>query len=302
MNSGEHSDLPNEGTLRLAHHSLNSPSESSGNSVGAHVVPARRFSSVTPPKSRKRKCIDLIPIVLVDRSALFRAGLRHILNRSRFQVTADCSSLQDVPSSAFGEGKSAVVIGLERELPAILLCIRVLKNQHPELRVVMLRDRVDVDQVIAAIDFGVDSYLLRDEVNPETVLKSLDMVLADGIVVPPGFAKLMNLTTRSEGNDVSRGEVVCPKPPVTANQTSGDAASLQPIIPLNTDLARLSERERLILTNLTLGASNKLIARKLDVAEATVKAHVKNLLRKLQVSNRTQAAMWAISRGAAKAN
>jgi two-component system nitrate/nitrite response regulator NarL len=61
-------------------------------------------------------------------------------------------------------------------------------------------------------------------------------------------------------------------------------------------LARLSQRECLILTHLTVGASNKQIARDLYVAEATVKVHVKNLLRKLRVNNRPQAAMWTINR------
>jgi two-component system nitrate/nitrite response regulator NarL len=125
------------------------------------------------------------------------------------------------------------------------------------------------------------------------------MVLAGGIVVPQGFTKLMSMVAWREGASpvnvpvselvraVTRVEVVQPgTAPIVP-----DAAE-----PANSDLARLSERERLILRYLTAGASNKQIARDLDVAEATVKAHVKSLLRKLRVNNRTQAAMWAISR------
>jgi two-component system nitrate/nitrite response regulator NarL len=63
----------------------------------------------------------------------------------------------------------------------------------------------------------------------------------------------------------------------------------------NNFFGRLSDREHVILMHLTEGASNKHIARELNIAEATVKVHVKSLLRKIRVNNRTQAAMWAIN-------
>ena len=59
----------------------------------------------------------------------------------------------------------------------------------------------------------------------------------------------------------------------------------------------LSEREEQILKGLVKGLSNKIIARKLDIAEATVKVHMKSILRKIRVANRTQAAVWALERG-----
>jgi len=59
----------------------------------------------------------------------------------------------------------------------------------------------------------------------------------------------------------------------------------------------LSEREEQILRDLVKGLSNKLIARKLDIAEATVKVHMKSILRKIRMANRTQAAIWAVENG-----
>ena len=59
----------------------------------------------------------------------------------------------------------------------------------------------------------------------------------------------------------------------------------------------LSEREEQILRDLVKGLSNKIIARKLDIAEATVKVHLKSILRKIRVANRTQAAIWALENG-----
>ena len=59
----------------------------------------------------------------------------------------------------------------------------------------------------------------------------------------------------------------------------------------------LSEREEQVLRDLVKGRSNKIIARKLDIAEATVKVHMKSVLRKIRVANRTQAAIWALENG-----
>jgi two-component system nitrate/nitrite response regulator NarL len=64
----------------------------------------------------------------------------------------------------------------------------------------------------------------------------------------------------------------------------------------------LSEREEQILRDLVKGLSNKIIARKLDIAEATVKVHMKSILRKIRVANRTQAAIWALENGYAANN
>jgi two-component system nitrate/nitrite response regulator NarL len=69
-----------------------------------------------------------------------------------------------------------------------------------------------------------------------------------------------------------------------------------PVLPITQPGARaLSTQEKRILRYLVDGSSNKVIARKIDIAEATVKVHVKAILRKIRVHNRTQAAVWAIN-------
>jgi len=74
-----------------------------------------------------------------------------------------------------------------------------------------------------------------------------------------------------------------------------ERARLQPTIEVD-DVVHMSEREQTILMHLMEGASNKHIARELDIAEATVKVHVKSLLIKIRAKNRTQAATWAMAR------
>jgi two-component system, NarL family, nitrate/nitrite response regulator NarL len=297
MIPADNSDLPDSSPIALAHPTLEFGSAAVNSSAG-ELARQARFSPTAPRRpQRGRKRIDLVPIVLVDQSALFRAGLRHILSGSGFRVTADCSSIHDVAPDAFGGVSTVAVIGLDRDVVAVLHRVRELKAQHPELRVIMLG--IDAEQLVAAIDSGADGYLLRDAVEPKTLLKSLEMVLADGVVVPKGFTKLMSMVTRQEDAgpvNVPASVLVCAETPLEAVRPCTGPIILDAAAPANSDLARLSQRERLILTHLTVGASNKQIARDLYVAEATVKAHVKNLLRKLRVNNRTQAAMWTIGR------
>jgi len=298
MIPGDNSNLPDSSPIALAHPTLEFGSAAVNSSAG-ELARQEGFAPIAPRRpQRGRKRINLVPIVLVDQSALFRAGLRHILSGSGFRVTADCSSIDDVAPDAFGGVSTVAVIGLDRDVVAVLHRVRELKAQHLKLRVIMLG--IDAEQLVAAIDSGADGYLLRDEVEPRTLLKSLEMVLADGVVVPQGFIKLMSMVTRQEDAspvvNVPASVLVCAETPLEAVRPSTGPIIQDAAAPVNSDLARLSQRERLILTHLTVGASNKQIARDLYVAEATVKAHVKNLLRKLRVNNRTQAAMWTIGR------
>jgi two-component system nitrate/nitrite response regulator NarL len=251
---------------------------------------------VLPSRARKRR--DFIPAALIGKSTLFRAGLTHVLLGSRFRVTADCSRLSELPTNALGDTRCVALIGLERDSCSILLHLRSLKNQHEGLRIVVFDDLLDGDQLVAAIDAGADGYLVRDEIQPDAVLKSLELILVGGVVVPQGFTKLLSSNTPPRAvtpppvliREPSWGE--CPAETLlpTRSQSARDTDAMS-----NGDLAHLSARERLILSHLTDGASNKHIARELSIAEATVKAHVKSLLRKIRVNNRTQAAMWAIS-------
>ena len=80
----------------------------------------------------------------------------------------------------------------------------------------------------------------------------------------------------------------------SAHAAGRDAAAARIDAAWTGDVMPLSDRERTILTHLMEGASNKHIARELNIAEATVKVHVKNLLGKIRVKNRTQAAMWGM--------
>jgi two-component system nitrate/nitrite response regulator NarL len=229
-----------------------------------------------------------VPVAIIDKSVLFRVGLKYILSGRRFRVTAECSGLSDLPEHALVDESCVALLGLDREVQTVLPEVSALKQKYRGLHIIALSEQFHADQLLAVIEAGADGYLLKNEISPVTLLKSVELVLVGGVVVPQGFAKLLSSRAQvllDNGPAIPEPELpsVC-QPPDPAN----DVAQAD-------DLGRLSSREHLVLMHLTRGDSNKCIARVLNIAEATVKVHVKSLLRKIRVCNRTQAAMWAMT-------
>jgi two-component system nitrate/nitrite response regulator NarL len=128
---------------------------------------------------------------------------------------------------------------------------------------VVLADGLSVEALRAAMGGGADGFLSKS-VSPEALIQSLQLVLLGEKVFPTNLAAmLLDMNAPSPLNSV-RG---------------------------------MTRREHEILQALVTGASNKMIAIKLGITEATVKVHLKTLLRKIDVNNRTQAAIWAMNNG-----
>jgi DNA-binding NarL/FixJ family response regulator len=247
----------------------------------------RRAAKTSRPSSRSTRRNRLIPIVIIDKSHLFRAGLTHVLAGSRFRIAADCSLLCDLPGNVLHNRECLALIGLgNSEVSATLSRIASLKGQARGLRAIVLTEQFHPEELLAAIEAGADGYLIKGEISPEVLVQSLELALLGGVVIPQGLGSLLKGRIQLLDNVPTLPEAVlgCAEP-----QLADYAAQ-------SNDLARLSNREQVILMQLTQGAPNKHIARELNIAEATVKVHVKSLLRKIRVNNRTQAAMWGIER------
>jgi len=180
-----------------------------------------------------------------------------------------------------------VLISLGGEAGSILPQVASLTEQ--DRRVVVLADQFRPEEVIAAIEAGAVGYLLKNEIAPDVLVKSLELVLLGGVVIPQGFTKPLKDRAQRQPDTVPAVQV--PKTALAGGQPESTRGAAQ-----TDDLARLSNREQMILMQLMQGASNKDIARELDIAESTVKVHVKSLLRKIRVANRTQAATWGRDR------
>ena len=231
-----------------------------------------------------------IGLLVVDDHTLFRRGLVALLAQDeRFEVADQAGDIGEALRCI--ERSRPDVILLDNHLPGVsgVDGIASLKKAAPETRILMLTVSEDENDLAAALQAGADGYLLKtvelDHLS-DFIIKVLDGV---SVISPEMMTKLVT---------AFRGRT--PTPPM-APVPSVDASSAPalPAMPvLRESMALLSVREREVLALIALGDSNKLIARKLDIAETTVKIHVQHILRKLQLSSRVQAAVYAAGRDA----
>jgi two-component system nitrate/nitrite response regulator NarL len=222
------------------------------------------------------------PTIIVERSDLFRAGLIQTLASTAFRVRLSKAYLGELPAQLpLRNGVGLLIIGLDDQIQ--LTPVSHLKQQNPKLRILALNDRSDPEELESMIEAGIDSYMLKSGITATMLAEALDLIATGQTVLPQEFTRFIKLRRPLESDPV----------PQTACK-GDDRAYLSAESALRS--TRLTTREHEILNCLTQGASNKSIARYLNVAEATVKVHIKALLRKMQVQNRTQAAVLAVNK------
>lgn len=204
-------------------------------------------------------------------NAIVREGLSRILTDNQFQVAqystiaAALHSPQD--DEPRDEGSLLIV--------DVSMCeqnegsFASLRQHFPTSYLVLLADNFDFDLMLQAFQQGAMSYIIK-EISCDRLVGTLRLVAIGERVLPPQLVDA--LEPRLQGADTGGAE----RP---------------------ADAACLSDREFQILRWLIVGHPNKIISQRMEISEATVKVHVKSVLRKLNVQNRTQAAIWAANHG-----
>ncbi len=210
--------------------------------------------------------IQSIKVVLLSKNGILREGLNHILLDHGFTVTCAVSDPCQIKSTlSDDEINDIVMIDDGHAGEGIAFCEQV-KMMYPHAKIVLLADHFDFDTVVQAFRWGVDGYMIK-EISTEPLVGALRLVASGEKVLPSEMATSLGQRPYPMGWSVNLSDV------------------------------NLSDREVEVLQLLISGAANKVIGRRLGICEATVKVHVKAALRKLRVSNRTQAAIWAVQRG-----
>lgn len=218
-----------------------------------------------------------IQLLVVDDHNLFRRGLTALLSQDgRFEVTAQAGDVGEA-LRCLQRGAPDLIL-LDNHLPGVrgVDGIAALKDAAPDARILMLTVSENEDDLAAALQAGADGYLLKT-VESDHLCDSIVKVLAGESVVSPELMTKLVTAFRTKAPAETPGV--------------GAAGSGEPVSA--TGLALLSGREREVLMLIAKGDSNKVIARNLDIAETTVKVHVQHILRKLQLTSRVQAAIYA---------
>ncbi|MTV49920.1 response regulator [Heliobacillus mobilis] len=212
--------------------------------------------------------MEPIRILLADDHTLLRRGLRKILELDpQFHVLDEA-----------GDGQGAINLARKIKPDVILMDIhmpgvngveatRVLKREMPETGIIILTAHEEEEHTLELIEAGVDGYLLKD-VSPDALYSAI-LCVARG-------ESVLNSSVVSKAIHRARGQKV----------NEGDTA----FHPAD----ELTERELDVLKLIAQGSTNALIAKSLFISEKTVKNHITNIFRKLQVKDRTQAALYAI--------
>jgi two-component system, NarL family, nitrate/nitrite response regulator NarL len=222
---------------------------------------------------------------VVSAHALLREGLWRILGAADFKITATAANLNEAMASLSDEERHILlIIDVTSDQSEIVGQIKQFKQRHPTARIALLAEQAELSErnLIAAFRCGADAYFLKPDT--DTLLKSLELVMLGETILPPEVIPIfLDRYDRAVEQDDENDAVVDTDQLPTTAAASDDSAP------------KLSAREQCILRDLIEGHSNKMIARRNDIAEATVKVHVKAILRKIRVSNRTQAAIWGMN-------
>jgi len=243
-----------------------------------------------------------LPIVVTHPSTLFHNGLRQLFTKSRFRPVRIATTLAEDLESYLGSVESCVwLTGVDKCFSTTNALVRKVVTANPRVKVVILAASQKPEDVVAALRAGACGFLCQD-IPGDTLLRSLELIAHGEMIVHPQFVWVQP----AAGDQESVGDPADKAAYVTTNGNPQLGQRFQSRSPLTRaevgaaanenqtgDVPSLSRREMLILRMLMQGASNKVIARNLVITESTVKVHMKAILRKLRLQNRTQAAIWA---------
>jgi len=212
-----------------------------------------------------------VRVLLVDDQALFRAGLRAVLSaEDGIEVVGEASDGQEALQHAAETRPDVVLMDLKMPVFDGVAATRRLRVQSPSCQIVALTTFEDDELVFEALRAGAVGYLLKDVAPQRLVEAIVAAARGESVLQPSVAAKVLAELVR------------------LPHQAARAASA-----------AGLSERELEVLRLIARGASNKEIAAALFLAEGTVKNHVTNILTKLEVTDRTQAALRARELGVA---
>ncbi|WP_262031671.1 LuxR C-terminal-related transcriptional regulator [Microvirga sp. Mcv34] len=204
-----------------------------------------------------------------------RLGLVHLLSNTNFQVV-DFDATKDTQANSFEEASAAlIIVGAGPDVCESSKTVAQLRGGDYSAKIVVLADSADVTAIRSIYRAGADGLLLSTT-RHDALIKALELIVMGERLFPS--TALLDVTHEIEQTKIAGV-------PVASTEQTGPHV-----------LETLSDREREVLARLTKGAQDKVIARDMNLAEATVKVYVKSLLKKLGAQNRTQAAVIATSR------
>jgi len=217
---------------------------------------------VIPPRIR---------VLIVDDHAMVRRGMRDFLDlHPDLEVVGEAADGTEALEAAASLRPDVVVMDLV--MPGVdgIAATSQLKTRHPSIEIVAITSFIEEERIAAAIEAGASGFLLKDA-EADDLAGAIRSAYGGEVYLDPAVAGIVARRMRDAGR--------------TGGDRSDDA------------IARLTARERDVLACVARGLSNRAIADELGMAERTARTHVSNILAKLGLTSRTQAALFAVEHG-----
>src|SRR5437773_3267504 len=224
---------------------------------------------MSTPASLDQRALEDVRVLIVDDHDLFRSGLRNLLEDEGVQIVGEAAAGQEALKIVRELAPDVVVMDLNMPGMGGVEATRHITTIAPLTRVVMLTISEEDSDVMDAILAGACGYLLKDSSIQDLMAGIRAASLGESLISPTIAAKVLQRVR---------------------------ATSTQPEI-ANTIRAELSDREIEVLKLIANGKDNAVIAAELHISPKTVKNHISNILMKLQIDNRIQAAVYAVRSG-----
>ncbi len=212
-----------------------------------------------------------IRVLIVDDHVLFSRGIKSLLQRHpEFEVVDDVADGLEGVKRAQTLRPDVVLLDLHMKGMPGRDAVRYISESVPETHVLMLTVSEDTEDLLDCLKGGASGYLVKN-IETEALVDALHRVARGESVISPQMTTKLVQGFRAQAHSEPVSSAVEPE--------------------------RLSPREKEILGRLARGDTNKEIARSLELAESTVKIHIQNIFKKLHISSRVQAALYAVEHG-----
>lgn len=204
-----------------------------------------------------------INVMITDDHSMIREGLKQLLElEGEFKVIAEAADGIECINKLATVRPDVLLLDINMPNMNGLEVLQKIKEMKIKIKVLILTIHSEVEYLLKAVDIGVNGYLLKDSESAE-LKKAINAVVNGENYIQPSLIPLLNSKMIDRDSDAVKIE-------------------------------NLTKRELEVLKNLSYGMYNKEIAEKLEISERTVKNHISNIFKKIEVTDRTQAAVFAI--------
>lgn len=213
----------------------------------------------------------MITVMIVDDHKMIREGLKKILEfDGEVKVIEEADNGQECLKKLKTAKPDIILLDINMPVMNGIETLQALKKKRKKYKVLMLTVHNEVEYLLKAVDIGIDGYILKDSDSSE-LLRAINSINNGEKFIQPSLIPILNSKLIARDLDKEKVE-------------------------------RLSNREIEVLKLVSVGMFNKEIGKKLDISERTVKNHMSNIFKKIECTDRTQAAVFAIRNGLVNVN